>query len=178
MSSGWYDGGAVPQTRGTLPAGQGRRVRWMMVFYIIVCFLPIFLALLSLLFGVARFSMERPPPGAALAVSVGVVGVLVTFMLITALLWARSQIVGDVIGGGVRTVGLVLMTLGTAIIMTGIITGFAAVPRGALDVVAGSAGLGTTGIISLIGGAVLVHVANRARGGVTPDGGRQNPVAR
>lgn len=178
MSSGWYDGGAVPQTSWTLPSGQGRRVRWAMAFYVFFCAIPIFLALLSLLFGVARFYMESPPPGAALAVSVGVAGILASVMLIAALLWARSQIVDDVIPGGVRTIGLVLMTLGTAIIIAGMITGFAAVPRGALDVLAGSVGLVTTGIISLIGGAVLMQVANRARGSGTPYDGRQNPAAR
>lgn len=89
-------------------------------------------------------------------------------MLIIALLWTRSQVVGDTVQqSGVRTTGWTLMALGTVSIVAGGAVALVAalVLRGALDALFGAAGLMITGVISLISGAVLASVANRSTGG-------------
>jgi len=160
-----YDTRRAPQAWGALLPGQGRRVRWALAFFILLCFGPVLISLLSLFVGAVRVQAEGST--AIVAVVVGVVGALTGIALVIALLWARSQVVGDTIRhGGLGTFGWVLLLLGAVIIAAGVVGVFVAVfgLRGALDVLFGSVALAITGIFGLVSGAMLASVAARAFG--------------
>lgn len=163
MSTNSRDTGVVRPLDGSLPPGQGRRVRWSLAAYAAFAVLPIPISVVAIFLGAVRSSMQK-----SLAVGtllMGVLGMAAAVSLLIAVLWSRSQVVGDTIrSGAFRTVGLVLMILGCGLMLVGGIVGpvSAFALRGALDALFAGGVLAIIGVMGLCEGAVIRSVGNRA----------------
>jgi hypothetical protein len=163
VSANSYNTGVAQPLNGNLPPGQGRRVRWVLAAYAAFSVLPIPISVVALLLGAVRSSMQKSP--AVETLLMGALGVVAAVSLMIAMLWSRSQVVGDTIrSDSFRTVGLVLMVLGGGLMLGGGIAGPVAAfaLRGALDALFAGGALAIIGVMGLCEGAVIRSVGNRA----------------